>query len=161
MYLDLISRGFRRNQRVVGSHAEGLSHEDALRQSGYNTNCFNWVVGHMVAGRDDVLKTLGASPVLDEGAADRYLQESEPIREDGPGVLALSDLLGAFDETEARIEAALAAADAAFMAEELPAGEGRTATRAARVMFFLFHDTYHAGQTDVIRQLSGKSDKII
>ena len=42
MYLDLISRGFHRNQRVVGSHAEGLSHEDALRQSGYNTNCFNW-----------------------------------------------------------------------------------------------------------------------
>jgi hypothetical protein len=38
---------------------------------------------------------------------------------------------------------------------------GRTATRADQIMFRYFHDTYHTGQTDVIRQLSGKSDKVI
>ncbi|MEK7252514.1 MAG: DinB family protein [Actinomycetota bacterium] len=160
MYPELISKGFRRNQRVVVQHAEGLTDADALRQSGFNTNCFNWVVGHMVANRLHILDALGADRTLSIDMG-RYVQESDPIKEAGPGVLSLGDLLAALDETEVRIEKALAAADEAFMAEETPIADGRTATRAARVMFLYFHDIYHAGQTDVIRQLSGKSDKII
>ena len=52
------------------------------------------------------------------GNLGRYVQESDPIKEAGPGVLSLGDLLAALDETEVRIEKALAAADEAFMAEE-------------------------------------------
>ena len=160
MYPELISRGFRRNQRVIVSQAEGLTHEDSLRQSGFNTNCFNWVVGHIVSGRDDILRMLGAAPVLGD-AADRYRRESDPILGDGPGVLPLGDLLTALETSEERIETALSAATSEDMEEELQTGNGRTATRAAQVLFGYFHDTYHTGQTDVIRQLSGKADKII
>ena len=32
MYLDLIARAFRRNDRVIAAHAEGLTDADALRQ---------------------------------------------------------------------------------------------------------------------------------
>jgi uncharacterized damage-inducible protein DinB len=161
MYVDLISRGFRRNQRVIAAQADGLSNEDSLRQSGYNTNCFNWVLGHIVAGRDEILELLGGSPVLARPAAERYQRESEPITASGPGVMTLSDLLVALGETEVRIEAALAGADEAFMTAEVSSVAGRTATRADQLMFRYFHDTYHTGQTDVIRQLSGKSDKVI
>ncbi len=160
MLPDLLARGFRRNQRLIIAHAAGLTEEDALRQSGYNTNCFNWVVGHIVATRDDILGVLGGEPVLGP-RAERYRRESEPITGDGPGVLALADLLAALDRTEKRLEAALAAADDASMAAELPSGEGRTAPRGAQVMFGYFHDTYHTGQTDVVRQMSGKSDNVI
>ena len=161
MYPELISRGFRRNHRVILSQAEGLSEADALRQSGYNTNCFNWVVGHIVAGRDDILEMLGVEPVLGRAASERYRRESDPITGDGPGVLSLERLLVALAETEVRLEAVLTGAEGRFMSAELPSGEGRTATRAAQAIFGYFHDTYHTGQTDVIRQLSGKSDKII
>ena len=161
MFVELLSRAFRRNQRVIVAHAEGLSHEDSLRQSGYNTNCFNWVLGHIVAGRDEILELLGGSPVLTKEVAERYRRESDPITADGPGVIGLGDLLAALDETGLRIEAALAGADATFMAAEVPSVPGRTATRADQLLFRYFHDTYHTGQTDVIRQLSGKSDKII
>jgi uncharacterized damage-inducible protein DinB len=161
MYVDLISRGFRRNQRVIVAQAEGLTNEDSFRQSGFNTNCFNWVLGHIVAGRDEILELLGAAPVLPSAAAARYRRESEPITSSGPDVMSLADLLAALAETEDRIEAVLAGADDAFMAAEVPSTPGRTATRADQLMFRYFHDTYHTGQTDVIRQLSGKSDKII
>jgi len=30
-----------------------------------------------------------------------------------------------------------------------------------RLQFLLFHDSYHVGQTDLLRQMSGKSDKVI
>ncbi len=160
MYSELLSKGFRRSQRVVVAHAEGLTDADALRQSGFNTNCFNWLVGHMIIHRLLILDALGADHSLSADVA-RYAQESDPITEAGPGVLSLADLLAALDETEVRIEKALADADDAYLAEETPIAGGRTATRAARVMFLYFHDVYHAGQTDVVRQLSGKSDKII
>ncbi len=160
MYPELIARGFARNDRVIVAHAEGLTHEDSLRQSGYNTNCFNWVLGHIVATRDDILRVLGADPVFGS-AGDRYRRESDPVRAAGPGVVALTDLLIALGASAERLGAVLRGATAEFMAEDLPTGDGRTATRAAQVMFGWFHDTYHTGQLDVIRQLSGKSDKVI
>jgi uncharacterized damage-inducible protein DinB len=29
------------------------------------------------------------------------------------------------------------------------------------LLFFYFHDTYHSGQTEILRQAAGKDDKII
>ncbi len=161
MISDLLSRGFRRNQKIIHAQADGLSHDDALSQSEHNVNCFNWVLGHVVKSRDDILELLGADRVMSNAQAERYLRESDPITEDGPGVIAFAELLALLDSSEQAIEAALSAADDDYMEVELPAGRDRTATRAAQVMFGYFHDTYHTGQTDLLRQMSGRSDKII
>lgn len=160
MYPELLVRAFRRNDRLVVAHMDGLTDADALRQSGFNTNCFNWVLGHIVAGRDEVLRVLG-EPAVFGARAERYQREGDPITGPGPGVVPLEELAAALGASGDRIEAVLSGADEAFMTAELPSGEGRTATRAAQVLFFYFHETYHVGQIDVIRQLSGKSDKII
>ena len=162
MISDLLSRGFRRNQRIVHAQAEGLSHEQSLNQTDYNVNCFNWVLGHVVSSRSQLLVGLfGAEPIMSDEQAARYLRESDPITEDGPGVIAVADLLGLLDASEEALEAALAGADDEFMAEETPVDDERMASRAAQVMFTYFHDTYHVGQTDLLRQLAGFSDKII
>jgi len=161
MISHLLSRGFRRNQRLVHSQAEGLTQEESLAQTEYNVNCFNWVLGHIVSSRGDILELLGAERVMNSEQAERYLRESDPITEDGPGVLALAELLTLLDTTEDALEAALDSAGHEYMAEELPVDGDRTDSRAAQVMFGYFHDTYHTGQTDLLRQLSGRSDKII
>lgn len=162
MMSDLLRRGFRRNQRILHAQAEGLSHEQSLTQTEYNVNCFNWVLGHVVSGRSQLLVRLfGVEPIMSEEQAARYLRESDPITEDGPGVMAFADLLGLLDASEEALEAALADVDEEFMAEELSVEDGRMASRAAQVMFTYFHDTYHIGQTDLLRQMAGFSDKII
>ena len=162
MMSDLLRRGFRRNQRILHAQAEGLSHEQSLTQTEYNVNCFNWVLGHVVSGRSQLLVRLfGVEPIMSEEQAARYLRESDPITEDGPGVMAFADLLGLLDASEEALEAALADVDDGFMAEELSVEDGRMASRAAQVMFTYFHDTYHIGQTDLLRQMAGFSDKII
>lgn len=162
MMSDLLRRGFRRNQRILHAQAEGLSHEQSLTQTEYNVNCFNWVLGHVVSGRSQLLVRLfGVEPIMSEEQAARYLRESDPITEDGPGVMAFADLLGLLDASEEALEAALADVDDEFMAEELSVEDGRMASRAAQVMFTYFHDTYHIGQTDLLRQMAGFSDKII
>ncbi|MCH7584552.1 MAG: DinB family protein [Acidobacteria bacterium] len=159
---DLLRRGFRRNQRILHAQAEGLSHEQSLTQTEYNVNCFNWVLGHVVSGRSQLLVRLfGVEPIMSEEQAARYLRESDPITEDGPGVMAFADLLGLLDASEEALEAALTDVDDEFMAEELSVEDGRMASRAAQVMFTYFHDTYHIGQTDLLRQMAGFSDKII
>lgn len=160
MDADLIARGFRRNVTIVLAQAADLSHEDSLRLTDYNVNCFNWVVGHIVVSRHDLLSVIDGSTGWDVAPFARYARESDPIREDGPGVVRLPDLLVALQDTQDRIDAYLSGLSSAQMDEEVDT-DGRSATRAARLLFAFFHDTYHTGQTDVIRQLSGKSDKII
>jgi len=162
MISELLARGFRRNQRIVHAQAEGLSHEQSLLQTEYNVNCFNWVLGHIVSGRSQILTALfGAEPVMTDAQASRYLRESDPIVEDGPGVLPFAELLELLDASEEALEEALSEAGEEFMAEEIRAGDDRLASRAARLMFTYFHDTYHVGQTDLLRQMAGMNDKII
>jgi hypothetical protein len=42
----------------------------------------------------------------------------------------------------------------------MPTQRGVT-TRGARLFFYYFHETYHVGQTELLRQLAGRDDKII
>jgi uncharacterized damage-inducible protein DinB len=161
MISHLLSRGFRRNQRVIHAHADGLTHAESLTQTEFNVNCFNWVLGHIVKSRSDILELLDAPRVTTPEQEERYLRESDPITSDGAGVLAFEELLRLLDATEGALEEALERADEEFMRVELPTDGERTAPRAAQVMFSYFHDTYHTGQTEILRQLSGRDDKII
>ena len=160
MDTDLLARGFRRNVTIVAAQAAGLTHEDALTRTEYHVNCFNWVVGHIVASRHDLLAVIDGSDRWDPAPFERYARESDPIHGDGPGVIPLEGLLTALTESQERLEAFLDGLSPAEMEEQIDR-DGRVASRVARLLFAYFHDTYHTGQTDVIRQLSGKSDTII
>ena len=161
MISNLLSRGFHRNQGVIRAQADGLTHAESLTQTDYKLNCFNWVVGHIVSARNDILELLGAEKVMSAEQAERYLRESDPITEDGPGVMAFDELLALLDASEERLEEVLGSASEGSMAEELPVKGNRTSSRAAQIMFWYFHETYHTGQTEIMRQISGRADKII
>ena len=152
---DLIT-DFERNRRIVQSQCDGLSHEDSLIQPPFAANCLNWTVGHLVVHRDKVLQALGADGVLDEATFQRYTNESDPVTGDGGDVRSLADLLAALDETQTRIAATVPGADM-----EAPFDHERFKTVGARVRFFYFHDTYHTGQTELLRALAGRVEKVI
>ncbi|MEX0826250.1 MAG: DinB family protein [Acidimicrobiia bacterium] len=161
MDIDLVSRGFKRNVQIVEAQAAGLTHEDSLMQSPYNVNCFNFVVGHIVTSRNALFRNIdGEGLWSSDDGLERYRREADPIHEDGEGVWKLPDLLEALRVTQAKIEGRIGAATPEYLAEEIEV-EGRSASRDARILFAYFHDTYHTGQTDILRQLSGKSDHLI
>jgi len=155
-----LARAYKRNATIVMSQADGLGHADSLLQTPWRVNCFNWTVGHLVAGRDSALEVLGAERVGDADLLKRYETESEPITGDGPGVLQFAELLGMLAVATDRLEAALAPVTEEWLAEEIAVGS-RTQTRAYRLHFLYFHDTYHTGQTEILRQLTGVGDKVI
>jgi hypothetical protein len=156
----LIGEGYLRNQRIIEAHVEGLTHADTLRQSPYNVNCMNWVLGHIANGRDDLLEILGRERLMSESSAARYRRESEPITGDGPEVLSLDSLMRLLGHGQGLLSSSLEEMSPEDLGEEVE-WSGASSTLAEWSQFFYFHDTYHVGQIDLLRQLSGKSDKII
>jgi uncharacterized damage-inducible protein DinB len=156
----LLSKAFHRNTKLVQRHAEGVSHEDSLRQSEHNINCFNWVLGHIVASRYDLFRIVEGAPPDDGGRFGRYRTESDPITGEGPDVIRLEDLLTGLADTQAAIRAWMDSVDADWLAGETAVGDAMV-PRADQIHFAYFHDTYHTGQIDLLRQVSGKSDKVI
>ncbi len=122
-------------------------------------NCLNWVLGHIADSRDEVLSMLGEGPALGEAAA-RYCRESDPVTADGPGVVPLERLLAVLAEGQERIGAALGALSAEAL-QELRQNGDRTLPLGTLLHFAMWHETYHVGQTELLRALAGKRDKVI
>jgi uncharacterized damage-inducible protein DinB len=112
------------------------------------------VLGHIIVYRDQALAHLGSEPLWDEEKSAPYSRESDPLQ--AQDALPLEQLLADLQTSQERLEAALAG----LTAEELerPAGER---TLAQRLTFSYWHEAYHTGQTELLRQLTGVDDKVI
>lgn len=157
---DQLLDGFSLNFRLIKLHTAGLSHAESLVQTPYNINCMNWVLGHIAVGRDSVMGLIGAEPLLGVDETLRYKTESDPIIEDGPHVLQLEKLLEVLSTGQSRLAAALDVLSEAELLEEIQAGE-RMMPLGTRLYGFYFHDTYHTGQIDLLRQVAGANDRVV
>jgi uncharacterized damage-inducible protein DinB len=152
---DLIS-DFERNRRILHSQTEGLTHADSLLQPS-GANCLNWTIGHIVVHRDKVIEACGGEPILAVGQVDRYTNESDPITEEGPDVVPLVTLMDQLDQTQERLAQVVADADL----DAIQTVNERDVPLWKRVHFWYFHDTYHTGQTEMLRGLAGYTDQVI
>ncbi|CAN5736377.1 hypothetical protein BH10CHL1_BH10CHL1_14160 [soil metagenome] len=154
-----LADAFERNVQIIKRQCDGLTHEESLRQTPFHINSMNWVLGHIVDNRDNVLKLLGAAPAFGEEGA-RYRRNSEPVTGEGEGVLKIERLLAILDQGQVDISASLRSANSALLSNEVEAF-GHKQSVGSWLFFLYFHDSYHTGQTDLLRQVAGKNDKII
>ena len=154
-----IGKAYARNLWVINRQTEGLTHAESLLQPPMRGNCLNWILGHLAVHRDYVLAALGQEKVLGDTVIARYGRESAPIIGEGEGVLPLEQLLAALEKGQERIDAALDQLTPADLVREVTVG--RTMSLSEALFFYYFHDTYHTGQTEPLRQLAGKNDKIL
>jgi len=138
---------------------EGLTHADSLLQLPFRGNCLNWVLGHIIVGRNRVLKLLEEAPVWEESEAARYDTGSEPITGDEQA-LPLAKLLRDLDESQQQITDALGRLPPEPLAEVVDTGRGE-APLGKTVAGLHWHETYHTGQLELLRQLAGKNDAVI
>ena len=147
-----------RNQGIIKQQAEGLSHADTVLQLPCRGNCFNWVVGHILTSRASILTALEAEPILSEVEIKRYGHGSEPVT-DAESAIPFDLLLAYLDQTKDAIIAALKAASPELLGklhnEEWGMDVGGWAA------FLVWHETYHVGQLEILRQLAGTDDAII
>lgn len=155
-----IRDGFALNLSLLRRQCDSLTHADSLLQPPFRGNCMNWVLGHILINRDRVLHLLQAEPTLAEAKTGRYESGSDPITEDSDAILPLEELLDKLSLSQERIAAGLDRMDESDLSIETESG-GRKMSIGQRIFGLYFHDTYHTGQTEFLRQLAGKDDKIV
>ncbi|MBC8171512.1 MAG: DinB family protein [Anaerolineae bacterium] len=143
---------------VLQRQTEGLTHEDSLLQLPFRGNCLNWILGHLIGSRNTILKFLGETAIWDDATLAIYSRGSEPITVDNAyRALPLSDLMKKLDETQELLRIALANKTADDWKIEVR----ENTTLLDRIAFLHFHESYHSGQTEFLRQLAGKNDAVI
>jgi len=153
---ELIARYFKINYSVLHMQIEGLSHEDSLLQPPFRANNLNWVLGHIIASRSRALAMLGAEPVWSKEQSAAYAQESEPITDEE--AYPLNQLVSDLDTSQERLAEALAKSTMEDLDEKK---EGQDRCLGERLSFIYWHEAYHTGQTELLRQLAGVDDKVI
>lgn len=160
MDVNQLENVYKRNLMVIKRQIEGLTHEDSLIQLPFRGNCLNFVLGHMVGSRQMVLEVLGVKPVMTERQMARYIREAIPITEDGDDVMTLEQIMDVMDESQALISEHVLALSQDDLEKEVGEGDQKT-TLGRRIEFLSWHETYHTGQTEYLRQLAGTDDKVI
>jgi DinB family protein len=146
--------------RAIRSQIQGMTHDQSLLQLPFRGNCMNWVVGHVVLCREEVLDLLGVPRAFPAHNWARYDSDSEPIVGDEAEVIRLEKLLEMLDQQAPRLTEALLMTSAEKYASEVVVGKNRR-TVARRVLFYFFHEASHMGELGVLRQLTGVNDKVI
>jgi uncharacterized damage-inducible protein DinB len=156
---DLI-QGLERNLGIIKAQTEGLSHADSLLQLPFRGNCLNWVLGHMADNRNTMLHFLGGEAILSEAHSARYGYGSEPVCGEADDILTLEQVLTALEQSQRALTERLEKITPEELEREEQSFLGTTTL--GQLIFFLFwHESYHAGQPEYLRQLAGKDDKVI
>lgn len=148
----------KRHNYVIKRQIDGVTHDQTLLQPPFRGNCMNWVLGHMLEARNEILQQLNQPIVLLASADGLYKAESAPITPTSPAA-PLATLLTGFDESLARIEQGLQSVPEEEMATIINAE--RQTTLRATISFSVWHEAYHLGQLEYLRQLTGVNDKVI
>jgi uncharacterized damage-inducible protein DinB len=149
-----------RNLGIIKAQTQGLSHADSLLQLPFRGNCLNWVLGHIADNRNTMLRFLGEEAILSETHAKRYGYNSEPVCGDAGDILTLEQLLMVLEQGQSALAAKLQKMTVEELAFEVQSFLGTT-TLGQLIFYLYWHESYHTGQTEALRQLTGKNDKVI
>jgi len=142
---------------VVRLGLDGVTHDESLIQPMSAGNCMNWVLGHLLSIYDEVLPMVGQQPVLPPPAKKRYARGSKPLR-DGAEALDIAELRSMWDESAKRYDAGLSELDPETLGDPAPFSPTGNAdeTIGSLLSTIAFHQSYHAGQTGLLRRIAGK-----
>lgn len=149
-----LADSFKTTSWLIGRFAEGMTHEDSVAQPPFKANSFNWVLGHLLVARDRVLLLLGQEPVLDQSETDLYETGSEPITAET--AVELKRLLEALGTSQARLAAGFELTESQNLAAIYNEEKGQTV--ANRISGLHWHETYHVGQLEILRQVNGEKE---
>ena len=99
---------------------------------------------------------IGATELVGYEAYERFERTSEPLLEDEPGLPDLAKIREDFTALSK-----LAAETLENQADSYFSEPGWNGTKGATILFFSFHMSYHAGQLEYLRNLAGKTEKVI
>jgi len=145
---------------LIKMQTEGLTPEEALIQPQPSGNCMNWVLGHLLDNQIEQLELLGAGSPVSRSQLTVYQRDSEPLVGACPEALQLPELLEGLENVHDALVARLGQMSEADFEREVIFRD-KAMTIGWRFLFMLFHYTYHLGQLELLRQLAGRTEKLI
>jgi uncharacterized damage-inducible protein DinB len=157
MHIDTMKLQLGYSQRLLAASLADITQDESLRRPPGGGNCINWLAGHLLRSRNDMLKLLGAVPVLEESLGDVYRRGSDG-QLDGPDALDLDALREALDRSHAALASGLDALPAERLAAPWPHSPfgKEDETLGSLLAFLVFHECYHVGQVGILRRGLGK-----
>jgi uncharacterized damage-inducible protein DinB len=147
-----LSQGFQTNNWLINKHAEGVTHAGSLANLPVRANTFNWVLGHILQARSGLLQLLGEDGLVSEEVKAVYATNS-PSPASNTAV-PLTELLALLDQSTERIATAIHNASDETLTPLFD--EERGTTVADRIAGLNWHETYHTGQLEILRQAAGE-----
>ena len=143
---------------VVKRNVGKITHEESLVQPAPAGNCLNWVLGHLVATRNNLLRGLGGEPAWSKAECARYERHGPPIKSAGEA-RPLEEIWSAFDASQERLLSIVSELTPQQLAQKAPfsPSNNRDETVGSLLASFAFHDAYHTGQTGLLRRIVGKA----
>ena len=151
----LIEQDFEWNVRLIKQLVEGITHEESVLQLPFPTNCMNWILGHILVGRNTAIKILNEEPLWDEDVSVLYQSGSDPIQE-GSEARQWDVLLIDLDESQSRINKALERYSGNQMNEIVETSRGLKPIWQ-HLAGLHWHETYHIGQIEILSQYAQSS----
>jgi len=152
----LFSHLFENNHEFIQMHVKDITQAESMLQLPFEGNCLNWVVGHILDTYSICLEWLGEPVIRSEAEARTYGYGSEPLT-DIAKAYDLIDMLKRLDLASNQIMVNLANLTPAEMEREIEIWRGKVSLIEA-LFFMQWHASYHTGQLEQLRELTGKKD---
>ena len=150
---------FERSYATLKDQTNGLTHADSLLQYPFRGNCLNWVLGHIINSRNGIMAALGMTPIWSDELRQQYGRGSDPITpENSATAYRFEDMLRDLDTTQEQIIACLRGKTFADMQQP---SDRPNMVMGERLAQSAWHEAYHTGNTEALRQLAGKDDQVI
>lgn len=137
---------FKSAHMVLNRNLRDIDHNESLVTPQDGGNSINWVLGHIITSRDDVREMLGLKKLYDK-ELEAYKRGSEQL--DGANAVEFTKLLEMYNAGQEELENKLKETDLT--------GENE---KYRMVTFLAFHESYHTGQTGILRRIAGKEGAI-
>lgn len=152
-----------RNYGVIQRQIKDITHEQSLMQPPFRGNCMNWVLGHLVMSRDRILVMTNQPTLWTQEQRTRYERGSEPIV-NGKDALPFEKISADLVTSQERIQGWLENAKPEDLEVKI-IPHGIPTTEADPIWdwmeFLLWHEAYHLGNLELLRQVAGMNDKVI
>ncbi len=160
MSAELLTLHFTYNHGVLKQNLASLDHADSLVQPPTG-NCLNWVLGHILSSRSGFLPILGAEALWSKEEKERYGRGSAPITTTAEAI-PLGRMVEDLDRSQEILLASLGRLSEEQLTAPAPFSpfQREDETLASLLVVFAFHEAYHAGQTGLLRRLTGKEGAI-
>lgn len=142
--------------QVLMRNVQGISHEQSVRLPDVGGNCLNWVAGHILVARDDLLSLLGATPLWDAPGKAGYVRGAASWTSAG-GAEPFDEILRLLDQSHERLDPTLRELSDAALAAPLPPERNPFHVDAfgEALAVCAFHEAYHVGQSGLLRRWLG------